>query len=951
MSVWRQCIPNFLQSASIKRNFRIFSYIVFIFILIGLGVAFFFISRQISYNTIQDKLALTSETIRLRLATAVNSELALVFKMADSKLIQRYFTDPGNQTLKDAAVEEFAAYRRNFKNNSIFWINDIDKLFYSDDGKSYLVDPARPENYWYNLTLYKTEKYNFNINYNPELQQINLWVNAPVFLTMEDGSKKPIGMLGTGINLTDFISSVYHEPDPLITLYLFNSFHEITIAGDQNLVYNKVLLTDHLGSVGEEIINIANGLSNTEIEILAHDDTLYAVCSSPQLRWYLVGSIPINFSTLFNFTIFVIFISILVLIGLIIIIFNLFIDRVGNAIEEQHHNLIVLNEKAQMASKAKSDFLARMSHEIRTPMNAVIGLSELTLRNYGQPQGLEYITSIKQAGKNLLSIINDILDFSKIESGRMEIISAVYNTSSLLSDVLTITKVRLGEKPIRLETDLEQTIPASLWGDEVRMRQVLFNLLSNAAKYTQKGFIKFTAKCEFPEEGKGKLIFMVADSGVGIKPEDLPLLFGNFVRVEHTLNMNIEGTGLGLVIARSLCQAMGGDITVESQYGIGSVFTATVMQTVADPSPIGILKGSPVIAQQKSEVPFIAPDLRALIVDDIETNLQVAQGLLAPYSAQVDICLSGEDALRLIAKKDYDLIFMDQMMPGIDGLEATAAIRAWGGKFTELPIIALTANAILGIREIFLKNGFTDFLSKPIEIAKLNDIMDRWTPKEKRKPAQKFAREQTKGQAPTPPFLRINGIDTARGLIMAGDKEENYKKLLAVYCRDLEMRLPFFHKDSAKKDLRNFTIQAHALKSSSANIGAMDLATRAEFLENAARRGDIEAMEERLEEFRWAMSRLNGQIRRFLDEEAKRAGEMRPDQENDDVKLRLTLLGDALRTENVKKADDLLRELAMTPLNAATAAIVEIVADMVLVSDFAKAAAKLEAFNKSLCVL
>ncbi|MDR1651806.1 MAG: hypothetical protein LBR87_08465, partial [Synergistaceae bacterium] len=289
---------------------------------------------------------------------------------------------------------------------------------------------------------------------------------------------------------------------------------------------------------------------------------------------------------------------------------------------------------AEENSRAKSRFLARMSHEIRSPMNAIIGMSELASREYGRPESRGYIAEIKRAGTNLLSIINDILDFSKIEAGSLEISSSPYEMSSVLNDVLNIIQIRLDEKPVELITDFDADIPAAMTGDEARLRQILLNLLSNAVKYTREGFIKFSASGERVNGDTVRLTFTVEDSGIGIKPEDLPKLFGEFVRLDGD-HANIEGTGLGLAITRNLCRQMGGDVTVSSVYGKGSVFTAAVNQRRSCGRALGVIGESRRPAHEAS-VKFTAPGVRVLVVDDIVTNLAVAAGLMSPCGFQID---------------------------------------------------------------------------------------------------------------------------------------------------------------------------------------------------------------------------------------------------------------------------------------------------------------------------
>jgi signal transduction histidine kinase/FixJ family two-component response regulator len=534
---------------------------------------------------------------------------------------------------------------------------------------------------------------------------------------------------------------------------------------------------------------------------------------------------------------------------------------------ERTRALEIQTAAAQAASEAKSSFLARMSHEMRTPLNVIIGMGELALReNISPPSVAEYVSGIGQAGRNLLSTINDVLDFSKIESGFLQLEDAPYRMTSVLDDVINVIRARAAEQRLLFLADVDPSVPDALRGDSARLRQILINLLGNAAKYTQEGFIRLTVDAAAAAgENSVTLRFCVSDSGMGIKPENMENLFRDFVRLDMKRNSGIEGTGLGLSITKNLCQAMGGDISATSVYGKGSEFVVTLPQIRESADPIasvdgrgklrvllyhkrarcaesvahtlqslGIvfhragdpseflrelvaggwshvfasnpeadkamnllgndsppvktvllmdvgeaflasevdslmmpiwaipvanaLEGKAVFERKKSPgARFTAPQAKILIVDDLVTNLQVVKGLLSPYRVRTDTCMNGAEAVELVQKQEYDMIFMDHMMPEMDGLEATKRIRELGEeRFGKLPIIALTANAMSHMREMFLANGFNDFLAKPLEISKLNAIMERWIPPEKREKNAESG-ENSKRGADVP--LQLDGVD------------------------------------------------------------------------------------------------------------------------------------------------------------------------------------------------
>ena len=382
---------------------------------------------------------------------------------------------------------------------------------------------------------------------------------------------------------------------------------------------------------------------------------------------------------------------------------------------------------AEQASRAKSNFLANMSHEIRTPMNAIIGLDEMILRESKEENTLIYASDIKSAGNTLLSIINDILDLSKIESGKMELVPVNYEVSSVINDIVNMTEKKAEDKKLKFTVDAKEDIPSVLNGDEIRIRQILLNIVNNAVKYTEKGSID--VKISFDRDAS-VLTAVVKDTGIGIRPGEKERLFDSFQRLDATRNRNIEGTGLGLNISKQLAEMMGGSIEVESEYGKGSVFTVKVVQKVADNTPMGDYSKRLEKARQEEkeyEGKLLAPNTRILVVDDNEMNIKVVRFLLKKSAIDIRSALSGAECIEMLKSEQYDVILLDQMMPGMSGIETLKTIRELQ-LADGVPVIALTADAIAGARELYIEQGFTDYLSKPIIYEELEKILTKYLP-------------------------------------------------------------------------------------------------------------------------------------------------------------------------------------------------------------------------------
>ena len=609
--------------------------------------------------------------------------------------------------------------------------------------------------------------------------------------------------------------------------------------------------------------------------------------------------------------------------------------------------------EAKAANHAKSSFLASMSHEIRTPMNAIIGMTDLALQEEISSEVRNQIITIKQSGASLLSIINDILDFSKIEAGRMEIVPTEYLFASLIEDLIIIFRTKIFESRLRFLVNIDNNIPNGLIGDPIRIRQVILNILSNAVKYTEKGFISLTITGQEIDKNNYMLKISVEDSGIGIRPEDMPKLFGEFSRVDSIKNIYIEGTGLGLAITQNLVQAMGGKVDVKSTYGKGSIFTVTLPQRVSSheklasvdnpedktcliyerremclrsiintmdglgveythvaselefineitnntyafliiaPTLYERIKGrceevnpntkillitdygdtiaekshktltTPIycipvanalngitdqwnnLADLKSTATFTAPSVNILVVDDIITNLKVASGLLKPYEFHVDLCESGEEAINAVQNKRYDIIFMDHMMPEMDGVEAVAHIRAMSKDdiyFRIVPIVALTANVVIGNQQMLLNSGFDDFLGKPIDTIRLNAILKRWISLEKQivttdKPIQDILDHKEEIGI----GFEIEGLDVVKGVATLGGSTENYLHVLSTFYKDGLEKVREIRRCIEENDMPLYTVYVHALKSVLMSIGAERLSRVAAELETASKQQD-----------------------------------------------------------------------------------------------------------------
>ncbi|MCL2119798.1 MAG: PAS domain S-box protein [Planctomycetaceae bacterium] len=582
--------------------------------------------------------------------------------------------------------------------------------------------------------------------------------------------------------------------------------------------------------------------------------------------------------------------------------------------------------QAEAANKAKTEFLSKMSHEIRTPMNAILGITEIQLRNESlAPETKEALDKVYSAGDLLLGIINDVLDLSKIEAGKLELAPEKYDVASLVNDVVTLNMMRIGSKEIEFHLAVDENVPATLFGDELRIKQVLNNILSNAIKYTVKGAVELTVFVETKNGDDVTLIFEVRDTGLGMTEEQVSQMFEAYTRFNMKANRATEGTGLGMNITRNLVQLMNGGIFVKSKLNQGSVFTIRLPQQKIGLSILGQelvenlrnFRTTGIKQIKRAQVVFEQmPGGRVLVVDDVESNLYVATGLLTPYGLSIDTVTSGYAAIDKIKKgHKYDIIFMDHMMPEMDGIEATQIIRSMG---YDHPVVALTANALAGQSNTFLENGFDDFVSKPVDVRQLNAVL------------KKFVRDKQMHKTTGATKWKTDGEEKQASETVVDPQ------LAEFFVRDATKSIAILNGVQEKqgfcdeKDLRMYTIHAHGIKTALANIGKMELAALANELETAGRARDTEVLFSKTPVFL-------GSLRTLVEELTPKAETEDAEMTQEDLAyLRESLLAiqTACESYDEKTADDRIVKLREKAWNAPAKKLLDTIAKSLLHSDF-----------------
>nr|MCR5784669.1 response regulator [Eubacterium sp.] len=504
-------------------------------------------------------------------------------------------------------------------------------------------------------------------------------------------------------------------------------------------------------------------------------------------------------------------------------------------------------QTAVVASEMKTEFLANMSHEIRTPINAILGMNEMILRESTEENIASYATDVDNSGRMLLMLINDVLDFSKIESGRMELVESEFDIVSALSDVYMLIRLKVKEKNLVFNVNIDPDIPKMVMGDENRYKQALTNILTNAVKYTEKGSVSLNVTGRALEDGKFLIEAIVKDTGIGIKKDDLDKLFDAFQRVDEKKNRSIEGTGLGLAITQQIVSLMGGDIRVESTYGKGSTFTISIVFKVSGTETVGETnfdkyEGKKEKAQLRE---FSSPGSKVLVVDDVAMNIRVFMQFIKNTGIDAESALSGKEAIDKWKKTKYDLVFLDHMMPELDGIETARIMWKENEVNKDTPIIMLTANAIAGMKEKYEAEGFSDYITKPFKYDEFIDALEKYLP--------------NKNTGPD-----IAKIDIEAGMVYCANDKDFYKEVLNEYLEsdktaDLKARYE-------EKDAENLRILVHSLKSTSKTVGATEFSQLALELENAVKAEDWQTIDALFDNTISGYAAVRDEVRKVFEE-------------------------------------------------------------------------------------
>ena len=514
------------------------------------------------------------------------------------------------------------------------------------------------------------------------------------------------------------------------------------------------------------------------------------------------------------------------------------------------NELELARDSAEKANKAKSDFLSSMSHEIRTPLNAIVGFSSCIEEAETIKEAKEDAKDIIMASNNLLEIVNGILDISKIEADKMEIVNTNYDIAELLNNLVKLIMPRIKEKPIELRCNFAEDLPNVLYGDEGKVKQIITNLLTNAAKYTKEGYIDFNVSW-INKDNKCDLKISVIDTGRGIKKEQIDKLFDKFQRLEEDLNTTTEGTGLGLAITKRLVNMMGGKIVVDSKYGEGSTFTVFIRQDISNKK---------IEKEEIKELKLSLEDKKILVVDDNILNLKVSKRLFKEYNAEITTCESGYECIEKVKGNKYDIIFMDIMMPKLSGVETLKKLKEMESFNT--PVVALTADAMSGVSNKYIEVGFNDYLSKPIEKKELNKVLVKYFKISKKEDESKFLIKEDKHNIE---YLKENKIEVEKSIELLGDIE-TYNEIVKTFIEENKKRIPRIKENRIKGNLKEYSIDVHALKSDSKYLGLTKLAEISYNHEIKSKENDKEYIDEHFNELMNEYDRIINILNKYIGE-------------------------------------------------------------------------------------
>ena len=805
------------------------------------------------------------------ISSSLNEPIIVSETMACDDFLSDFLRNEGSMSEEEAiAVMEryLSGIKSGLKYDSAFLVSESTHRYYTYEGLNKIVDPVNDaHDIWYSIFIDKNKPYDLDVDSDEVNRGVwTVFVNARI----EDEAGNLLGVCGVGVQMTNL--------------------QELFLEAEKK--YNvKINLVDSNGlvQVDTEDINIENAwldtdaLSREEMDGYFYQTTgnnEFAVTKYVEyLGWYLVvRSAPTSISHDFFNIILLNIVLFLMVMGILILMIAIIMSR-SKKERDDREKLLIVSERAVAASEAKSSFLSSMSHEIRTPINAVLGMNEMILRETDDKKILEYSSNIKNAGRTLLTLINSILDFSKIEEGKMEIIPIDYETASLVGNIIMSVEERAEAKGLEFITEIDENLPTRMNGDDVRLLQVVMNLLSNAVKYTDKGHVKLTIR-EAERDGDDiDVFFCVEDTGIGIRKEDLPRLFESFERLDEVKNHGIEGTGLGMSIVTNLLKMMGSEIRVDSDYGKGSSFYFVIRQKIVDAAPMGDFNKAfgPASAVYEEKIRFEKADV--LVVDDNSMNLKVAANLLGLFGIKPQLAASGEAALKCVKTKKYQLILLDHMMPHMDGIETLNKMREDHLLYNETKVVALTANAINGAREEYLASGFDDYLSKPIEVKALEDILKKWLPGasvvtddgidysddgEIMEFAPSGETDSAEVSDEFVDWISKAGFDTKSAMVYCGGDVSFYRELLDDYLTSRDEKLAELDKCFDEEDWKEFSVRIHALKSVSRTIGAAQIGERAFGLERASKAGDAEFVKAEYPDFKKAYTAVTELIRKAL---------------------------------------------------------------------------------------